>query len=129
MNKKAILSPSAVKFFSILAVMVGLGMSACENSWEIRQENAIEHEIEDIKLDASKICLYRKCSNEEMATHVSQTAEKAKLKYSTLDNMGQLSVLKDRIYCSHHGEWSATNYRYEVYNWAMSEHNDLHRRW
>jgi cobalamin biosynthesis protein CobT len=127
MDKKSKLNPGVVRFFSILAAVAGLGLSGCGDMTDEHISNAIDHEIAMINLETAKICIRQKCSNAEMTSNVAATAQKARNKYSTLKSMGQLDLSAYKYNCSHHGEQYSTNYRNEIYNWAISEHWDLHR--
>jgi hypothetical protein len=62
-----------------------------------------------------------------MAANVAATEKKAREKYSALKNMGQLDVTAYKYNCSHHGERYSTNYRNEIYNWAVNDHRNMHR--
>jgi hypothetical protein len=127
MDKKAMLNPNAVKFFSVLAVAVGLGLSGCDN-FDTRLDDAINHEIKMINLETTKICIRNNCTNDRMSAHVGATAGKAKAKYSALKDMGQIFVSSNYKYtCSYHGEQYVTNYRNEISNWAISEHYNNHK--
>jgi len=116
------------KFMMLGATVASLGLTSCRTEQDAL-DDAVEHELNDISYRATRMCLTYHCSDEKMKNDVAYTVQKAKLKYNTLDSMGQLDRWTNGTrYCDiHGGEYYITNQKDAVATWAMQEHDALHR--